>query len=43
MLPILGMIMTFAEIAVHPELVAAMAMRQITEPTAIQVAALPVL
>jgi ATP-dependent RNA helicase DeaD len=35
--------MTFAEIGVGPELVAALARQQITEPTAIQVAALPVL
>jgi ATP-dependent RNA helicase DeaD len=35
--------MTFAELAVGPELVAALARQQITEPTAIQVAALPVL
>lgn len=34
---------TFAELEVHPELVAALAKQQITEPTAIQVAALPVL
>jgi ATP-dependent RNA helicase DeaD len=35
--------MTFAELGVGPELVAALARQQITEPTAIQVAALPVL
>jgi superfamily II DNA/RNA helicase len=35
--------MTFAEIDVRPELVAALAKQQITEPTAIQIAALPVL
>ena len=35
--------MTFAELDVHPELVAALAKQQITEPTAIQIAALPVL
>jgi superfamily II DNA/RNA helicase len=35
--------MTFAEIGVGPELVAALAKQQITEPTAIQIAALPVL
>ena len=35
--------MTFAEIEVGPELVAALAKQQITEPTAIQIAALPVL
>src|SRR5258706_9762878 len=34
--------MTFAEIAVPPDLVAALAKQQITEPTAIQIAALPV-
>jgi len=35
--------MTFADIEVGPELVAALAKQQITEPTAIQIAALPVL
>lgn len=35
--------MTFAELAVGPELVAALARQQITEPTAIQIAALPIL
>lgn len=35
--------MTFAEMDVGPELVAALARQQITEPTAIQIAALPVL
>ncbi len=35
--------MTFAEIAVPPELVAALARQEITRPTAIQVAAIPVL
>jgi superfamily II DNA/RNA helicase len=35
--------MTFAELGVVPELVAALARQQITEPTAIQIAALPVL
>jgi superfamily II DNA/RNA helicase len=35
--------MTFAELDVGPDLVAALARQQITEPTAIQVAALPVL
>jgi superfamily II DNA/RNA helicase len=35
--------MTFAELDVGPELVAALAKQQITEPTAIQIAALPVL
>jgi superfamily II DNA/RNA helicase len=35
--------MTFAEIEVVPELVAALARQQIAEPTAIQIAALPVL
>ena len=35
--------MTFPELAVHPELVAALARQRITIPTAIQVAALPVL
>jgi ATP-dependent RNA helicase DeaD len=35
--------MTFAELDVDPELVAALARQQITEPTAIQIAALPVL
>jgi superfamily II DNA/RNA helicase len=35
--------MTFPELAVPPELVAALARQQITRPTAIQVAALPVL
>lgn len=35
--------MTFAELEVGPELVAALARQQITEPTAIQIAALPVL
>jgi len=40
---ILGMIMTFAEIGVRPELVAALSKQRITEPTAIQIAALPVL
>ena len=35
--------MTFAELDVHPELVGALAKQQITEPTAIQIAALPVL
>src|SRR6476659_6693911 len=35
--------MTFAEIGARPELVAALAKQQITEPTAIQIAALPVL
>lgn len=35
--------MTFAEIDVGPELAAALARQQITEPTAIQIAALPVL
>ena len=35
--------MTFAELDVGPELVAALARQQITEPTAIQIAALPVL
>src|SRR5206468_13062221 len=39
--PILGMIMTFAEIGVRPELVAALSKQRITEPTAIQIAALP--
>jgi superfamily II DNA/RNA helicase len=34
---------TFAEIGVHPELVAALSKQNITEPTAIQVAAMPVL
>src|SRR2546426_671586 len=37
------MSMIFAEIGVRPELVAALAKQQITEPTAIQIAALPVL
>jgi ATP-dependent RNA helicase DeaD len=37
------MSMTFAELDVSPELVAALARQRITEPTAIQVAALPVL
>jgi superfamily II DNA/RNA helicase len=37
------MIMTFAEIGVHPELVAALGRQRITEPTAIQIAAMPVL
>ena len=37
------MSVTFAEIDVGPELVAALAKQQITEPTAIQIAALPVL
>src|SRR2546422_417921 len=41
--PSLGMIMTFAEIGVRPELVAALSKQRITEPTAIQIAALPVL
>jgi superfamily II DNA/RNA helicase len=40
---ILGMIMTFTEIGVRPELVAALSKQRITEPTAIQIAALPVL
>jgi ATP-dependent RNA helicase DeaD len=35
--------MTFADIAVPPELVAALAKQRITEPTAIQIAAIPVL
>jgi superfamily II DNA/RNA helicase len=35
--------MTFAEIGVRPELVAALSKQRITEPTAIQIAALPVL
>jgi ATP-dependent RNA helicase DeaD len=35
--------MTFAELGVHPGLVAALAEQRITEPTPIQVAALPVL
>ncbi len=35
--------MTFAELVPHPELIAALAKQQITEPTPIQVAALPVL
>ena len=35
--------MTFAEIGVHPELVAALSKQRITEPMAIQIAALPVL
>ena len=35
--------MTFAELAVPPDLVAALAKQAITEPTAIQIAALPVL
>ena len=35
--------MTFAELDVSPDLVAALARQRITEPTAIQVAALPVL
>ena len=35
--------MTFAEIGVRPELVAALARQRITEPTAVQIAALPVL
>jgi superfamily II DNA/RNA helicase len=35
--------MTFAEIGVRPELVAALSKQHITEPTAIQIAALPVL
>jgi superfamily II DNA/RNA helicase len=35
--------MSFAELAVHPELVAALARQQIIEPTAIQIAAMPVL
>jgi ATP-dependent RNA helicase DeaD len=35
--------MTFAELDVGPDLVAALARQEITEPTAIQIAALPVL
>jgi superfamily II DNA/RNA helicase len=35
--------MSFVELAVHPELVAALARQRITEPTAIQAAAIPVL
>jgi superfamily II DNA/RNA helicase len=35
--------MTFAEIGVHPELVAALSKQSITEPTAIQIAAMPAL
>lgn len=35
--------MTFTELDVHPDLVVALAKQQISEPTAIQVAALPVL
>jgi len=37
------MSMTFAEIGVHPELVAALSKQGITEPTAIQIAAMPAL
>jgi superfamily II DNA/RNA helicase len=37
------MIMTFAELGVHPDLVAALSKQRISEPTAIQIAALPVL
>jgi superfamily II DNA/RNA helicase len=37
------MSMTFAEIGVHPELVAALSKQSITEPTAIQIAAMPAL
>jgi superfamily II DNA/RNA helicase len=37
------MSMTFAELDVGPDLVAALARQEITEPTAIQIAALPVL
>src|SRR5436309_13628047 len=43
LLPIPRMNMTFGEIGVRPELVAALSKQQITEPTAIQIAALPVL
>ena len=35
--------MSFVDLAVHPELVAALAKQQISEPTAIQVAAIPLL
>src|SRR5438552_6458929 len=35
--------MSFADLAVHPDLIAALARQEITEPTPIQVAAIPVL
>jgi superfamily II DNA/RNA helicase len=41
--PTSGTIMTFAELDVHPDLVAALGKQGISEPTAIQIAALPVL